>query len=100
MSFHDFHADIIIEEENLKLVDFKGMVDKTDFLFSGELTHYDMWFKEHPVGDTKIDFNLSSNLIRLEDVFSYKGENYVPEDYRHEELKELKIHGQHTASLQ
>ncbi|MBL4705343.1 MAG: hypothetical protein JKY54_12540 [Flavobacteriales bacterium] len=91
--FHDFHADIIVEEENLHLVDFKGMVDKTDFLFSGKLKHYDMWFNEHPVGDTKIDFNLTSNLIRLEDVFSYKGENYVPEDYRHEEFRQLKIHG-------
>ncbi len=91
--FHDFHADLIIEEENLQLVDFKGMIDQSDFLFSGKLEHYEMWFKEHPVGDTKIDFNFTSNLLRLEDVFSYRGENYVPEDYRHEEFKNLKIHG-------
>jgi hypothetical protein len=26
-------------------------------------------------------------------LFSYQGENYVPEDYRHEEFKQLKIHG-------
>jgi hypothetical protein len=91
--FHDFHADLIIEKDNFRLVDFKGMVDDTDFLFSGKLQHYDMWFMEHPKGDTKIDFNLSSKLIRLEDVFSYKGANYVPEDYRHEEFQGLKIHG-------
>jgi hypothetical protein len=29
----------------------------------------------------------------LEDLFSYGGENFVPEDYRHEEFDDLKIHG-------
>jgi hypothetical protein len=28
----------------------------------------------------------------LEDLFAYKGENYVPEDYRHEEFEKLRIH--------
>lgn len=92
-AFHDFHADLIIEEEDFKLVDFKGMIDKTDFLFSGNLKHYDLWFMEHPEGDTKIDFNFTSDHLRLEDIFSYKGENYVPEDYRHEVFDKLKIHG-------
>lgn len=91
--FHDFHADLIIEEEDFHLVDFKGMIDKSDFLFSGKLEHYDLWFAEHPAGDTKIDFNLTSNSLRLEDIFSYKGDNYVPEDYRHEEFRDLAIHG-------
>ena len=32
-------------------------------------------------------------MLKLEDLFSYGGENYVPEDYRHEEFDDLKIHG-------
>ena len=90
---HDFHADLIIEEENLKLIDFSGMIDKSDFHFDGELTHYDKWFQEHPKGDAKVDFNLTSKMLQLEDLFSYGGENFVPEDYRHEEFDDLKIHG-------
>ena len=90
---HDFHADVIIDDENFKLVDFKGMIDNSDFLFTGELEHYDLWFMEHPMGDTKIDFNLASDLLRLEDLFSYKGDNYVPEDYRHEVFDDLHLHG-------
>ena len=92
-NFHDFHADLIIEEENLKLIDFSGMIDKSDFHFDGKLTHYDKWFQQNPKGDAKVEFNLTSNILQLEDLFSYEGENYVPEDYRHEEFDDLKIHG-------
>jgi len=91
--FHDFHADLIIEEENLKLIDFSGMIDKSDFHFDGELTHYDKWFQEKPQGDAKVEFNVTSKMLKLEDLFSYGGENFVPEDYRHEEFDDLKIHG-------
>ena len=92
-NFHDFHADLLVEEDDMKLVDFTGVIDESDFHFNGSLTHYGMWFQEHPKGDSRIDFNLTSEMFKLEDVFSYEGENFVPEDYRHEEFDELKIHG-------
>ena len=92
-AFHDFHADVIVEEEDFKLVDFKGMIDNSDFLFTGALRHYDMWFQEDPKGDTKLEFDFTSKMLRLEDIFRYKGENYIPEDYQHEELDDLAIHG-------
>lgn len=92
-SLHDFHADILIDEENLEIVDFKGMIDKSDFLFSGVLTHYDIWFADVMNGDAVVDFNFASSELWLEDLLVYKGENYVPEEYRHEELKGLKFHG-------
>jgi len=92
-TLHDFHADVFIDNEDFRVVDFKGMIDKSDFLFTGKLKHYDLWFAEHPAGDTKIEFNLASAALQLEDVFSYRGENYVPEDYRHEEFDNLKMHG-------
>ena len=92
-TLHDFHADIHIEEQDLRVVDFKGMIDKSDFLFTGKLEHYEKWFDEHPGGDSKIEFNLASNALQLESLFSYKGESYVPEEYRHEEFDNLRIHG-------
>lgn len=92
-TFHDFHADVFIDDENFRIIDFTGMIDKSDFHFNGRLNHYDLWFLQQPIGDTKIEFNLTSSLLQLEDLFSYGGENYVPEDYRHEEFKNLKIHG-------
>jgi len=91
--FHDFHADVFIEDSNFRIVDFSGMIDQSDFHFLGKLYNYERWFEKHPFGDTKIDFDLSSDHLELDDLFSYKGENYVPDDYRHEELSNLKLHG-------
>lgn len=90
---HDFHADIIIDSIDFRVIDFTGMIDKSDFHFNGKLEHYDLWFEEVPVGETSIDFDLTASTLQLHDLFSYSGENYVPEDYRNEEFKDLKIHG-------
>ena len=92
-ALHDFHADVYIDENDFRILDFTGMIDKSDFHFSGKLNNYDLWFNQLPPGDTKVEFNLTSALLQLEDVFSYGGENYVPENYRHEEFRNLKVHG-------
>ena len=91
--FHDFSADVFIEDEDIRLVDFSGELDSSDFHFSGRLVHYDIWMNEVLDGDTEIEFDLTSNRLQLEDLFVYQGENYVPEDYRHEEFDNLKLHG-------
>ncbi len=92
-TLHDFHADVFVDEENFRIIDFTGMVDKSDFHFTGKLKNYDLWFSDEPLGDTKVEFNLTSKLFQLQDVFSYGGENFVPEDYRYEEFRGLKVHG-------
>ena len=90
---HDFSADIYVDSSNFRIIDFTGMIDESDFHFNGKLKNYDLWFERKPKGSTQIDFNFTSDLLHLEDLFSYGGENFVPEDYRHEEFKDLKIHG-------
>jgi len=92
-ALHDFDADILIDSRDIKIVGFNGMVDDSDFHFDGLIHDYAFWMKPDLAGDCEIDFNLNSKLLRLEDIFSYGGENYVPADYRHEELSGLKIHG-------
>ena len=92
-TLHDFHADVFIDSSDFRVIDFSGLIDKSDFHFNGKLHHYDLWFQNKPSGDTKLEFDLTSKLLQLHDVFSYNGENYVPEDYRHEELSDFKLHG-------
>ena len=89
---HDFHVDILIDERDMKIVDFTGYIDKSDFHFNGDIHDYGFWMKDTLAGDVKLDISLTSDLLKLEDIFSYQGENYVPEDYRHEEFKNLKLH--------
>ena len=89
---HDFHVDVLIDDQDLKIVDFKGLIDNSDFHINGLVHDYGFWMQEELNGDVDLDLSLTSNLLRLEDIFSYKGENYVPEEYRHEEFKKLALH--------
>lgn len=92
-TLHDFHADVYVNDHDFRVIDFTGMIDKSDFHFNGKLNNYDLWFDDDPLGLTNMEFNLVSNLLQMEDLFTYGGENYVPEDYRHEEFRNLKVHG-------
>jgi hypothetical protein len=92
-TLHDFHADVLIDTLDFSIVDFSGMVDESDFHFSGKLTHYDKWFEDHPKGDTKVEFDLTSKFLQLNDFFTYKGKNHLPEDWAKEEVKDFRLHG-------
>ncbi|WP_044397916.1 AsmA-like C-terminal region-containing protein [Lacinutrix sp. Hel_I_90] len=89
---HDFHVDVLIGDKDLKIVDFTGFIDDSDFHFNGQVYNYGFWMQDQLNGDVDLDMTLTSNLLRLEDIFSYQGENYVPKDYRHEEFEKLVLH--------
>ena len=89
---HDFHVDFLIGEKDLKIVDFTGFIDDSDFHFNGQVYNYGFWMQDQLNGDVDLDITLTSDLLRLEDIFSYQGENYVPKDYRHEEFEKLVLH--------
>jgi len=93
---HDFHADILIKNKDFRVVDFTGFIDQSDFHFSGQLENYSIWLDERLSGDTHIEFDLTSKLLQFDNLFTYGGERFVPEDYRHEEVKNLKLHGSST----
>lgn len=91
-NLHDFHADVFIDDIDLKVVDFTGYIDDSDFHFDGLIHDYAFWMQPELNGDVDLDINLTSKKLRLEDVFSYKGENYVPPEYRHEIFDDLTLH--------
>lgn len=92
-TLHDFHADIIITDKDLRLKDFSGEIDSTDFHLSGVLGNYPKWFQEEPKGDSHIEFDLVSRYLKIHDLLSYKGENYVPKEYRNEVFRDTRLHG-------
>lgn len=91
-TLHDFHADILVKDEDLKIVDFSGFIDDSDFHFNGLIRDYSFWMQDELNGDVDMDITLKSSLLRLKDLFAYQGKNYVPEDYRYEEIDKLEIH--------
>jgi hypothetical protein len=91
--FHDFHADVVVTEKDFNVIDFRGYLDQSDFHFNGFLRNYDLWLANEKNGETYVEFDIDSKKIKLDNLFAYGGENYVPEDYRHEEIDLLKFHG-------
>lgn len=89
---HDFHADVLIGDKDLEIIDFTGYIDDSDFHFDGLIHEYAFWMQPELNGDVDIDISLTSNKLRLEDIFSYQGENYVPEEYRHETFDDFALH--------
>jgi hypothetical protein len=89
---NDFYADILIGDKDLKIVDFKGKIDHSDFHLDGLVHDYSFWMQPELNGDVDLDINLKSSKIRLEDLLTYNGNNYLPEEYRHEEFTNLELH--------
>jgi hypothetical protein len=90
---HDFHADIIIGDNDLAVIDFTGEIDKSDFHFSGTLENYSKWFHEYPSGKSRFEFDLTSGHLAIHDLLTYGGENYLPAGYQQEEIDQLVIKG-------
>ncbi|MHA7059510.1 AsmA family protein [Aquimarina sp. M1] len=89
---HDFHADVLIDDKDLKIKDFTGYIDDSDFHADGLIRKYAFWMQPQLHGDVDLNINLSSKKLRLEDIFSYKGDNYVPKEYQHEAFDDLALH--------
>ena len=89
---HDFHVDILLDDRDIKIKDFTGFIDESDFHFNGLIHDYSFWMQDTLNGDVDLDITLQSDMLRLEDIFAYQGENYVPKDYRHEEFEKLTLH--------
>ncbi|MBM3170624.1 MAG: hypothetical protein FJZ75_03325 [Bacteroidetes bacterium] len=98
-ALHDIKGDFFIRKNDLQIADFSGAIDGSDWHFSGKLSRYDLFMDSSFSGDAVVQVDLRSDLLRLEDLFSYAGENYVPEDYRHELFKKLELHGSTTFHL-
>lgn len=92
-TFHDFHADIIIEKDMMVVKDFYGEIDKSDFHFSGKVLNYSKWFQEVSTGVSRFEFDLMSNHLKISDLLSYDGVDYLPKAYQKEEIDKLNLKG-------
>ena len=92
-AFHDFDGAITVLENDIEVSKFDGVIDATDFHFNGKIKNYNLWLAEKKMGDTQLEFDLTSNEVHFKDLFTYNGKNYVPQEYRNEDIKQLKLHG-------
>ncbi len=92
-TIHDFYADIIIDDKDFRIIDFKGILDHSDFHFNGNLRNYDQFFESELNKNVTIEFDMNSRKLIFENLLTYKGENMIPKEYRHEEIDDLLFHG-------
>ncbi|MFN6037166.1 MAG: AsmA-like C-terminal region-containing protein [Bacteroidota bacterium] len=98
-NLHDIKLHLNIQKDNLQIVKCKGMVDKSDFDFSADISNYGWMFEDTKTGNLKTGFSIHSTLLEFKDIFTYSSINYMPEEYRHELCRELICSGNASVGL-
>jgi uncharacterized protein involved in outer membrane biogenesis len=88
-AFHDFGAELTINDTALLLRNFGGLIDSTDLLFSGRVINYQLWFDKVKRGRTQIAFDLKSKRLAMHDLLGKYSRTYVPKDYHEEVVSNL-----------
>jgi hypothetical protein len=83
-AFHDFGADLTINDTALLLKNFGGKIDSSDLLLSGRVVNYKLWFEKVMRGKTSIAFDFKSNHLAADDLLGRISRTMVPSDYQHE----------------
>jgi hypothetical protein len=89
----NFSAHVHVDDNELKVEEFYGRIDQSEFIYRGILDNYPLLLSENRQGSVDVDFALTSDQVRLNDLFTYNGENYVPPDYREEIIDDVKMYG-------
>ncbi|TAD82967.1 MAG: DUF3971 domain-containing protein [Bacteroidetes bacterium] len=87
------NAVFYINDKDVLIKRADGKIDGSDFHLEGKIGHYDLWLADNKTGSISAELNLTSKDIYFKDVFTYKGENYVPKEYRSEHLESLRLQG-------
>jgi hypothetical protein len=88
---HDFAADIQVNDQTIRVKDFRGEVDNSDFRLTAEMEGLDYLERADTLAPLSFSVDMQSDHLHLRDLLTYKGVEYLPEDYREESLSELVV---------
>lgn len=83
-AFHDFGADLAINDTALLLRNFGGKIDSSDLHLGARVINYQLWFDKVKRGKTQVAFDLKSERLAMHDLLGPISSKYVPKDYQHE----------------
>lgn len=83
-TFHDFGAELTINDTSLLLRNFTGLVDSSDIRLNGRVNNYALWFNKRKKGKTLIAFDLKSQRLALHELLGRRGQKYLPSEYQQE----------------
>ncbi|MDR3711925.1 MAG: AsmA-like C-terminal region-containing protein [Puia sp.] len=83
-AFHDFGAELTINDTSILLRNFAGLIDSSDIRFSGRVNNYALWFNKVMKGRTQVAFDLKSRRLAMHDLLGRISRQYVPRGYYEE----------------
>jgi hypothetical protein len=87
--FHDFGAQLTINDSTLLLRNFNGRVDSSDLRLNGRVNNYALWFDKVKKGKTLIAFDLKSQRLAINELLGRRARKYVPKEYAREILSNV-----------
>jgi len=87
------NAQLSIREDELRLSQFDAKIDKSDLHAFAVVNNYKKWFMPQKEGRSTIQFRVNSTHLFPNDLLSYNGVNYVPEEYKNEDISNLIMNG-------
>jgi len=92
-------ASVSIGPDSITLHHFYGAIGESELDFSGILSNYDAFSRPDSGGVVALDFHLSSDTLRAEDLFTINKEFILPQDYSTEYLEDFRISGRMEAPV-
>lgn len=89
----DMSASLTFGPDTISLHSLRGNIGESPFGFSGLLANYDLLTQQDSSGKLTLDFALESELMRAEDIFTFKNEFLLPETYSTEYLEDFRLQG-------
>jgi hypothetical protein len=90
-TFHDFYIDVIIDENDVRVKRFHGEIDKSSFDLDAYLKNYPALFPNHAAKPIEFYIDIKSDNLIFNELFTYEGTNYLPQEYKDEMLKEFEV---------
>ncbi len=87
--FTDLSAIVVVNDTLVRLRHFKGLIDNSDFQFSGRVTNYKLWFDKVRKGKSQLAFDFKSTHFAMQDILGRTSRKFVPEGYRQEEASNV-----------
>ncbi|HWV65458.1 AsmA-like C-terminal region-containing protein [Chitinophaga sp.] len=88
-ALHDFNAAVAINDTSLRVSNFSGNIDSTNFAFKGKLNNYLIWFDKIKKGNTEVAFDFKSDRLAVNDLVSERGHKFIPQGYWYEEANNV-----------
>ncbi len=89
--FRDFHADFVIDNKNLIIKRFFGNIDKSDIDLKGSLNNYPALLGTGKPEIVRMHMDVTAQKLIPKDLFTYKGINYLPEEYKDEQVEGFEV---------